>query len=63
MVILKVDMKIMVTLLLLLDRIPMCMEVILVMLVTNIHNSNSSKWDITRNSDSSPFLLSIPFSS
>jgi hypothetical protein len=49
MVILKVDMKIMATLLLLLDRIPMCMEVILVMLVTNTHNSNSSKWDITRN--------------
>jgi hypothetical protein len=51
MVILKVDMKIMVTLLLLpLARIPTCTEVIRVMLVTNTHNSNSSKWDIAKNS-------------
>jgi len=45
----RVVMKIMVTLLLLLDRIPMCMEVIRGILVTNTHSSNNSKWDIVKN--------------
>lgn len=44
----RVVMRIMVTLLLLLDRIPMCMEVIQGILVTNTHSSNNSKWDIAK---------------
>lgn len=44
----RVVMRIMVTLLLLLDRIPMCMEVIRGILVTNTHSSSNSKWDIAK---------------